>query len=172
MVNYRRNKPDSPDSIFFLTLVTRNRFNLFETTDICEIALQEMKRMVDRFKLKYTGWAILPDHIHWLIKTNGADYSKVVYSFKRNIGAELKRKGVISDGDQIWQPRFWEHTVIDEKDNRKSLEYIHFNPVKHGLCASPSEWKYSSFAKYVERGIYPVDWAKGEDIDVVGSEYD
>jgi putative transposase len=58
----------------------------------------------------------------------------------------------------IWQPRFWEHFIRDEKDFISHVEYIHYNPVKHGLVQAPKDWVYSSFHRYVEKGLYEREW--------------
>jgi putative transposase len=58
----------------------------------------------------------------------------------------------------VWQPRFWEHTIRDEKDFEAHLHYIHYNPVKHGLVEAPKQWAHSSLHRWVRAGIYPPDW--------------
>ena len=58
----------------------------------------------------------------------------------------------------VWQRRFWEHTVKDESDLERHFDYIHYNPVKHGLVESPRDWPYSSFHRWVRLGVYPNDW--------------
>ncbi len=62
----------------------------------------------------------------------------------------------------MWQPRYWEHVVRDETDLRRHIEYIHFNPVKHGYVKAPIDWSYSSFHRYVKAGVYPPDWGTAE----------
>jgi putative transposase len=59
----------------------------------------------------------------------------------------------------LWQRRFWEHTIRDEKDFERHVDYIHFNPVKHELVARVCDWPYSSFHRYVRLGVLPKDWA-------------
>jgi putative transposase len=59
----------------------------------------------------------------------------------------------------LWQRRYWEHTIRDDMDFERHVDYIHFNPVKHGLVTHASDWPYSSFHLYVRSGILPVDWA-------------
>ena len=172
MVGYRRNKPESPDAELFLTIATRNREPLFSSSADFELVLGVMQRTRERFNLKIMAWAILPDHIHLLIVPGDADYSKVVYSFKKGVGGEFKKIGYISKGDKIWQDRFWEHTVKDDKDHLRCVEYIHYNPVKHSMVSAPREWEYSSFHKYVERGIYLEDWGDGDQVMVKGAEFD
>jgi len=64
-----------------------------------------------------------------------------------------------------WQRRFWEHQIRDEQDFIKHVEYIHWNPVKHGYVARVRDWPYSSFHRYVRQGLYPLDWADSEKAD-------
>nr|WP_198648808.1 hypothetical protein [Cyanothece sp. BG0011] len=62
----------------------------------------------------------------------------------------------------IWQRRFWEHLIRDEQDFINHVDYIHYNPVHHGLVSRPKHWEYSSFHRYVQRGVYDVDWGRSE----------
>jgi len=75
-------------------------------------------------------------------------------------------------GDTLWQDRFWEHTIWDDDDYCRHVDYTHYNPVKHGYVQSPRDWPWSSFSEYVKDGVYPEDWANGEDIMIDGMEYD
>jgi putative transposase len=59
----------------------------------------------------------------------------------------------------LWQRRYWEHTIRDETDFERHVDYIHFNPVKHGLVTRVSDWPYSPFHRYVQQGLLPADWA-------------
>ena len=172
MVGYRRNKPCNPDSEFFITIVTYNRQTWFATDTDREIARDAMAAIRDRYGLKFIAWVILPDHLHWIIEPCGADYSKVVFSFKKHVSYHYRQRGVVHKGGKFWQDRFWEHTVSDEDDRERCVEYIHYNPVKHGIVSVPRDWKYSSFHKYVKRGIYPEDWGDGGSVAVQGAEYD
>ncbi|MCD6216872.1 transposase [bacterium] len=172
MVKYRRHKPVSNDSVFFLTFNTFNRKKWLSSPELQELAKQEMQHSADKFDVNFRAWVILPDHFHWLIKPSKSDYSKMIAFFKREVNIELKRKGIIGSGVKIWQPRFWEHTVRSDEDLKNCVEYIHFNPVKHGYVKSTHEWEYSSFHKYVQRGIYEKHWAEVEVISISGAEYD
>ena len=172
MVRFRRNKPDNLDAEFFLTIVTYNRKTWLASEPDRDFILSAMGEIRDRYNLKFLAWVILPEHIHWLLAPYETDYSKVVFTFKKTVSSEYKMRGLISSGDKFWHRRFWEHTVRDDEDRQRCVEYTHYNPVKHGLVSSPRDWRYSSFYKYVERGIYPVDWSEGEKIDIPGSEFD
>jgi putative transposase len=172
MVNYRRLKLDSDDAVYFLTMATKWRKPWFRQESELAIVMQTMDRIKARFNLDYEAWVTLPDHIHWLVSPNKADYSKVVFAFKRGIGAELKKTGKLHDGERIWQSRFWEHTILDDEDFQRCVEYIHYNPVKHGLVDTAIDWVYSSFREFVSAGLYPPDWGGGEVVLVPGAEYD
>ena len=172
MVKYRRNKPNSPDAVFFLTIVTKKRYPWFFPPDSCKLCVQAMRRMIERHNVSFPAWVILPEHIHWLIKPNDADYSKVVFSFKRWLSAELKKSRNLEAGQLIWHNRFWEHTVRNDEELSHYTEYIHHNRVKHGLVKSPIDWRFSSFRKYVKSGIYDSDWAAGDEESLPGIEYD
>ena len=66
----------------------------------------------------------------------------------------------IKDVEPLWQPRFWEHTIRDADDFARHMDYIHYNPVRHGLVAAPSQWPHSSFARCVRTGRYAADWGQ------------
>ena len=92
----------------------------------------------------------------------------------KNRSCSLEYQGQVSDSRQskgekaIWQRRFWEHLIRDEQDFINHVDYIHYNPVHHGLFVSPKDWQYSSFHRYVQRGVY--DGNKGSsEIRVFGS---
>ena len=113
---------------------------------------------------------ILPDHLHtiWTLPDSDPDFStrwkRIKASFSRNypgciiedISESMHRK----KEKGIWQRRFWEHVICDQADYNRHCDYIHYNPVKHGLVNSPLEWKYSSFRKFVEKGLYGQDWGR------------
>lgn len=172
VVNYRRNKTANPDEIYFLTIVTKERFPWIEGLHAYNFLLSEMKRLARLLRFRFKAWVILPDHLHWLIIPVNNDYSDIVSAFKRGVGAELKRAGVLKKGVRLWQDRFWESTVRDDAHYERCIDYIHYNPVRHGIVTSPSEWRHSSFHSHVKRGLYPVDWSSCEVIRIRGSEYD
>ncbi|HEX7026453.1 MAG TPA: transposase [Gammaproteobacteria bacterium] len=118
------------------------------------------------------AWVLLPDHMHcvWTLPQGDNDYSKRMGMIKARFTSLMKlmwrepecvttesrvrhREGV------IWQRRFWEHEIRDERDFERHVDYVHYNPVKHGLVKQVCEWPYSTFHRYVEKGVYPEDWA-------------
>jgi len=71
----------------------------------------------------------------------------------------MKRREV-----SIWQRRFWEHFIRDQDDFDRHFDYLHFNPIKHGLVQQVRDWEASSFMEYVNSGIYDVDWGGNDQI--------
>ena len=109
---------------------------------------------------------MLPNHIHaiWTLPPDDADYSLRWRLIKTKFSAHFPRAENLSASKQrrhergIWQRRFYEHTVRDETDLQRCVDYIHFNPVKHGLCGNVRDWAFSSFHRYVRDGWLPLDW--------------
>jgi len=172
MVNYRRNKLLSCDAVYFLTLVTRDRALRFQRReDFLEI-WNAMEFVREQFSVEFLAWVLLKDHLHWLICPHEADYSKVVMSFKRGTGLMFKNKLVLEKGQPLWQGRFWEHTIRDDRDYETHVDYIHYNPAKHELVQAPAEWPYSTFRRFVQAGQYQEDWANGGECRVPGDCFD
>ena len=113
---------------------------------------------------------VLPDHLHclWRLPKRDANYSvrwKVLkakfthpYLAKIGPGGERDASRQIHREAAIWQHRFWEHTLTDQMDLETHLDYIHINPIKHGYVTYAADLPWSSFARYVEEGIYASDW--------------
>ena len=109
---------------------------------------------------------ILPEHLHaiWALPSGDSDFSgrwrriKAYFTHRLvAVGVPIKRH---RNGDYaLWQRRFWEHTIRNEVDFERHVDYVHFNPVKHKLVSRARDWPYSSFHAYVRRGLLPADWA-------------
>jgi len=110
---------------------------------------------------------ILPDHLHclWRLPAGEDDFSTRWRLIKARFSRRVQGGEAISPSRQekgergIWQRRYWEHLIRDENDYRRHLDYIHFNPVKHGLVTAVKDWPYSSFHRLVRGGVYPEDWS-------------
>jgi len=110
------------------------------------------------------AFVILPNHIHALIKPLDRldDISRVVGITKRNFTRSYRLRPGSSQDSKIWQERFWDHIIRNETDLKIHVDYIHFNPVKHGLVKAPEEHPYSSFLGFVENGEYELGWGHEE----------
>lgn len=150
MVRYRRST--IPGSTLFFTTNLRNRRSDLLTRHIG--ALRQAVTDVQRVQpFIINAWVVLPEHMHciWTLPPDDSDFSQRWRALKRHFTQALRMRN-------IWQPRFWEHTLRDEMDYRRHVDYCYFNPVKHGWEASVQEWPYSSFHRDVCRGLYSADW--------------
>ena len=172
MVNYRRNKSGNPDDEFFFTIVTGDRQPWFEGKPERDLVHDTMGYIRKKYHIVYKAWVILPDHLHLLLKSPVADYSRVIWDFKRNLTYKFRRIGKINPGVNLWQDRFWEETIRDDKHYNNCVDYIHYNPVKHGLVTSPASWEHSSIHNYIRKGYIPPDWGDGSWTYIEGAEYD
>ena len=178
MRRYRRNREGS---LFFFTLVTHQRRGIL-TTESGRSALREAIQTVRKeHPFQIQAIVLLPDHLHavWELPRNDNDYStrwRLIKSrFTRRwiqLGGEsgLVTSSRKRSGEQaVWQRRFYEHTCRDEADVTRCIEYIHMNPVKHGLAQRAVDWPWSSFHRYVRAGRYPPGW--GGSPELYGDEF-
>jgi putative transposase len=165
----------TPGGTFFFTVVTFQRRRLFANPKNHEILSEIITEVQKDYPFTMDAWVFLPDHLHclWTLPPEEADYSKrwglIKARFTKAIAKEQGRSALLTGSrirhgeSTIWQRRFWEHQIRDERDLHVHLDYIHYNPVKHGLVDSPGKWPYSSFREFVSRNLYPDNW--GENID-------
>jgi putative transposase len=169
---------------YFFTVVTYQRQPIL-TTPTARILLHEAWEEVrKRFPFTIEAICLLPDHIHciWTLPEGDSDYSVRWKEIKRlftrsyldQIGpGELQNTSRMKRGEAaVWQRRFWEHTIRDEADYTNHLNYIHYNPIKHGLVQRAIHWPWSSFHRYVQMGFYENHWGGGiaDNIEMVGWE--
>lgn len=160
---------------YFFTVVTHLRRPILTSTHARGILHDAWANVKERFPFETVAICLLPDHLHsiWRLPEGDADYSmrwkEIKRLFSRRYLAEIGPGEELSPSRQkrgeaaIWQRRFWEHTICDEGDLEEHLDYIHYNPVKHGYVKRPANWAYSSFARYVKEGIYDINWAGGDE---------
>ena len=116
---------------------------------------------------------VLPEHLHaiWTLPPGDGDFSKrwqrIKGNFSRGLPTDAKRSESKRNRREkgIWQRRFWEHQIRDERDLQRHFDYVHFNPVKHGLVSRVVDWPYSSFHRHVENGRIARDWGSADDVD-------
>jgi len=116
---------------------------------------------------------ILPDHIHCIWNMNkDVNYSIRWQMIKTQFCRVLRSENPAWKRQAIWQPRFWEHVIRDADDLYCHLDYIHYNPVKHGLATRPLDWEYSSIQKFVNSGFYDANWGEAEPESIAGLEFE
>ena len=179
MPNYRR--AIVPGSTYFFTLVTYQRHPW-----LCnEIARTTLREAINKIRQKYPfsidAIVLLPEHLHciWTRPPEDSNYAtrwRLIKDFvTKNCGNELGIDAKITRSrkkrkeSNLWQRRFWEHLIRDEKDFARHCDYIHYNPVKHGLCKTPRDWEFSSIHRFVAQGLYPEDWGMYEIPDLLPS---
>ena len=170
-----------PGGSFFFTLVMEGRRPIFASAEAVDVLREAFRSVRLSRPFELDAMVVLPDHLHciWTLPPGDADFATrwrlVKTWFTKHCDPALRlvpnRSRIARNEQALWQHRYWEHMLRDETDFARHVEYIHFNPVKHGLALSAMDWPYSSFHRYVEAGVYPPDWGRGTtDIDGVGHE--
>ncbi|GAB6043530.1 REP-associated tyrosine transposase [Endothiovibrio diazotrophicus] len=145
-------------STWFFTVVTHQR-RPFLCTDSARRCLREaVVECRGRYPFSVEGWVLMPQHLHcvWSLPEEDTDYSRRWGVIKRLFTQRFREAG--GGRPPYWQRRFWAHWLIDERDLRNHLHYLHFNPVKHGVVERVVDWPWSSFHWWVARGEYGEDW--------------
>lgn len=173
MPRYRR--ANIAGGTFFFTIAIADRSD--------DLLLREVDRLrriysavQSRHPFRTIAICILPDHLHalWSLPEGDADFprrwSLIKSGFSRGLAAApLRSERHLTKREKgLWQRRYWEHAIRDETDLARHVDYIHFNPVKHGLVARVRDWSHSSFHRYVARGELPDDWG-GDMREISGS---
>ena len=164
-MNYRR--LFIPNSFIFLTIVTSKRRPILINN--IKLLRRALKKAVENYNCKIIAICVLPEHIHMIIKPYQInDYPYFVKQFKTYFSTnidiltlenyELTNSNINKKERDVWQRRYFEHTIVSEDDLCRHFDYIHFNPVKHNLVTSVKNWEYSSFKNFVKNNYYDMDW--------------
>jgi putative transposase len=158
MSNYRR--AQIPGGCFFFTVVTGSREPWLARADAGVRLRRAFRETMRGRPFAIDAIAVLPDHLHaiWRLPPGDSDFSTRWRLIKHHVSTAPGQ-------DWHWQPRSWEHLLRNDEDWRRHVEYIHYNPVKHGYAATPWEWPHSSFRRAVERGWHSRDWGATEPSD-------
>jgi len=169
-MQYRRTF--TPGGAYFFTLVTYQRRRLFVDEKTVEVLREAFRQVLAKRPFTIDAIVLLPDHLHciWTLPSDDADYPtrwrliKTWFCKHCDVSLQAPTTHVRAKKGQqtIWQHRYWEHLIRDEMDYRHHVDYIHYNPVKHGYVQRPMDWVYSSFRRYVEEDILSEDWGEGD----------
>ncbi|MEW6352849.1 MAG: transposase [Pseudomonadota bacterium] len=162
-MRYRRADIAGGTYFFTVNLAERSRTLLFDYVDVLRAVIQEVKR---RHPFHIDAIVILSDHLHalWTLPADDRDYptrwTLIKAGFSRHIAPNEQRNASrLSKGDRgVWQRRYWEHLIRDEQDYARHVDYIHYNPVKHGHVQRASDWPYSSIHQHIAAGLINKDW--------------
>src|SRR5688572_17207600 len=170
MPDYRRYFVEG--GTYFFTVVTAGRKSLFLDPWARYLLGQAMREQRAVHPFETVAIVLLPDHLHaiWTLPQGDADYSGRWQSIKARFTSQWIEHGGrethVSKGYRaqrrrgVWQARFMEHMIRDEEDLHAHADYLHYNPVKHGLAAAPRDWLWSSFHRFVLSGHYEPDWGR------------
>ena len=164
MSNYLRVRTAGGTYFFTVNLLERQRRLLVEHVDELRASFRAAHR-ARPFEL--LAIVVLPDHLHcvWRLPENDSDnanrWAQIKSGFSRRLPADERRSPSRRRHRErgLWQRRFWEHLIRDDDDLRHHLDYVHYNPVKHGHVRRVRDWPHSSFHREVASGRYPIDWA-------------
>ena len=178
MSRYRRSQ--TPGGCYFFTVVSYQRHPVLCNDELRQ-ALRDAIRYVQRSRpFIINAWVLLPDHLHciWTLPPGDNDFSQRWSIIKRRVSIacrhHIKPDWINASKAKhrestLWQRRFWEHRIRDDEDFSRHMDYIHYNPVKHGLCEQVKDWPYSTFHRYVESDVYPMEWG-GNDVEIEAGE--
>jgi putative transposase len=172
MSRYRRARIEG--GIFFFTLTLADR-----SSDLLVRHIDRLRRMYTsihkRHPFETIALCVLPDHLHavWALPPDDANFSLrwslIKSGFSRGLAVDTSRsESKLAKRERgIWQRRYWEYAIRDDGDLERHVDYIHFNPVKHGYVSRVGDWPHSTFHRYVARGLLPPDWG-GDVRDITG----
>ena len=155
---------------YFFTLVTHQRRPIFSELNHIRLLNFSINKVKKKYPFALNAMVILPDHLHclWRLPENDNDFSTRWRLIKRYFSMEIDTTINHRNEKNIWQKRFWEHRIRSQEDWNKHLDYIHYNPVKHGLVQSPNEWQHSSFHYWAAKGFYEKNWGASEPMNLTG----
>ncbi|MFN8444375.1 MAG: transposase [Caldilineaceae bacterium] len=142
-----------------MTQVVDRRIPIFTHEPFIQLLRENLRETQKYHPFSMLAYAFLPEHFHMMIRpTDRSNFSDIMHSLKPNFTKDYKNQIHIHGSMKFWQKGFWDHVIHDEHDFERHLDYIHYNPVKHGLVERPEDWQHSSFAEWKRRGIYAARW--------------
>jgi putative transposase len=169
-MRYRRARV--PGASYFFTVATWRRRPILCLPEVRGALRAAVRDTMRRHPFVLDAIVLLPDHLHciWTLPPGDADFPGRWRRIKAGVSGAVAHEIEVLPTDSrrakgergIWQRRYWEHLIRDEADLSAHVDYIHFNPIKHGLVERLDAWPWSSFRRYVAQGLYPSDWGEGE----------
>jgi putative transposase len=172
MSDYRRLRLQG--GCYFFTVVTRDRAPLFAVNDNVVRLRAAIQHVRAKHPFDIDAIVALHDHLHalWTLPEGDADYALRWRLIKRYLSLVIDAPVNARREKLIWQRRYWEHTIRDERDWQLHMDYVFYNPVKHGYVSRPIEWPWSNLRGAVERGWYDENWGAAEPDSIKGMEFE
>jgi len=174
MPEYRRHRVAGATYFFTVNLHDRNSNLLVDQINVLRDTVHRVRTLMP---FHIDAWVVLPDHMHclWTLPEQDGNFPKRWQAIKMGFSRRMTPGEPLSASRRkrgergIWQRRYWEHTIRDERDYTTHFDYIHFNPVKHGYVTQAADWEFSSFHRSVRQGLYPATWTASENsIEITG----
>ena len=164
MPEYRR--PWVPGATYFITIVTHDRHERFRDDTVVALWRAALVQAMKLKPFKVIAGVALPDHVHLIVELppGVVDLSSRIGLAKALFTKSVKAPRSVSPSRHkhreadIWQRRFFDHLIRDDDDFIAHMDYLHYNPVKHGHVKCPKDWPWSSFHHWVTQGAYPTNW--------------
>jgi putative transposase len=172
MSNYRRAYQQG--GVYFFTVVAYERRPILTQPATIDRLREAFGQVMAKRPFVMDAICILPDHLHciWRLPENDADFSTRWRLVKHHVASGMDAGKNTRSEKQVWQRRFWEHLLRDDDDWYRHMDYIHYNPVKHGYVEKPGDWLYGSFPRAVAAGFYQADWGASEPARLRGLDLD
>ena len=167
-MRYRRSDVMGGTYFFTLNLAQRNTTLLVDEFDLLRIVINKVKK---QHPFILDAMVVLPEHLHAILTlpSDDNDYATRWALIKSGFSRQLPKREKVSKsrnskGERgIWQRRYWEHLIRDENDYERHVDYIHYNPVKHGYVNTAADWPYSTVHEYIEKRLLDENWGRGGD---------
>jgi putative transposase len=173
MATFRRSTTEG--ATWFFTAATYRRQPILTHPDVLVALHSAIHEVRIDHPFDIVAWVVLPDHLHaiWRLPAGDAAYPMRWAQIKRKTAQQARRlvqtplaESMKARGEiGLWQRRYWEHQIRDERDLVRHVDYIHGNPVKHGLAMRVADWPHSTFHRYVAEGLLSVDWSGDNPVD-------
>ena len=166
-MQYRRANAKGATYFFTVNLADRSKSLL---VDNCQLLKEAIRIVKHRHPFHIDALVVMPEHLHaiWTLPPDDSDFSNRWRLIKSGFSRQIPKNEYRSDSRKtkaergIWQRRFWEHQIKDQQDYNQHVDYIHYNPVKHGYVAKPSDWQHSSIHKFIQNRIIDENWGSNE----------
>lgn len=161
-------RASTPGATYFFTVTLQDRSDRYLVDHVADLR-SCFAAVKARHPFRIDAMVVLPEHLHaiWTLPEDDSDFSGRWMLLKQAFTRRLQNAGRLEPAAaahrckgrrSLWQHRFWEHRICDEDDFARHVDYIHFNPVKHGWVLRARDWPYSSLHRYVRAGQLPLDW--------------
>jgi putative transposase len=113
-----------------------------------------------RYGFTVRAWVILPDHFHLILNVTNGCFADIIHGVKISFSAQYRKR--TEQAGPVWQHRYWDHIIRSQEDMNRHIDYMHYNPIKHGMVDSTQDYRLSSFGEFCSSGLYEPDWRTKE----------